>query len=229
MLAFCTRLLCCAAATLALAGCAATNAAMGGNTPKLAQAEARWDYTADGIVLDVSADAALNFYAGQSHTVLLGVYQVAEASSFRQLMADPAATAGTLDSGAAGDGVLSFARYVIAPGTRTIIKLDRAQHAKFIGIGAGYYGLDGDGAMRLFEVPLAMSSRGWVSTTYSAAPSALMLQLRLGAARIVNATQMPLGPEQQRLLEAAAGVQRAPLRLPAPDAAPALPVPTLSR
>lgn len=214
------------AAIAALAGCAATNAAMGGNTSQAAQAGAAWDYGPDGVILDLVADPALNMYAGQSHTVLLGVYQLPDAAPFRQKMTDPAAAAQTLDSGTPDADVISLARYVIVPGKRAIIKLDRAQNAKYVGISVGYFRADAR-TMRVFKVPLAVDKKGWVSSTYKAAPAVLMLQLRLGVDGIIEAKAVDFDAARQSALEKASAEATVPLRLPVAE--PQSPPPTPQR
>lgn len=200
------RWACCIACLLAalyalvLTGCAAANSAMGGNTAKDARAEVSWDFASDGLLLEIDAAENLNLHQGTPHTLLLTVFQMAEDKAFRKLVADREALARALESNQPGSDILLTQRYIVAPGKRTLLSLERAAQAKFIGLVAGYYSLDAAGAARLFEVPLTVSSTGWVSSTYSAQPAQLAVRLQLGAQAIVEATRLnayPPAPAQK--------------------------------
>lgn len=186
-------LLACAFA-VALAGCAAANSAMGGNTAKQARAEVSWGFASDALLLEIDAADELNLYQGAPHTLLLTVFQMAEDKAFRKLIADPVALARALESNQLGSDFVLTQRYIVAPGKRTLLSLDRASEARFIGIVAGYYRLDAASTARLFEVPLAVSSKGWISSTYSAEPAPLAIRLQLGAQGLVEARRLNAYP-----------------------------------
>ncbi len=189
-------------AATTLSGCSTTNSMMGGNTRKQAMAEIAWDFGKDAVMIEVAAETGLNQYAGESHTLLLGIYQMADSAAFYKMIADPAAMAKSMGSGKGGDGFVQFSRYVVTPGQRSILILDRAQNAKFIGIAAGYYHMAGDSSARLFEVPLTISSKGMLSTTYTAAPAPLAVRMTFGADAIVNAERLNHDPSEKKMQEA---------------------------
>lgn len=186
-------LLACAFAVV-LAGCAAANSAMGGNTAKQARAEVSWGFASDALLLEIDAADELNLYQGAPHTLLLTVFQMAEDKAFRKLIADPVALARALESNQPGSDFVLTQRYIVAPGKRTLLSLDRAGEARFIGIVAGYYRLDAASTARLFEVPLAVSSKGWISSTYSAEPAPLAIRLQLGAQGLVETRRLNAYP-----------------------------------
>lgn len=196
-----TALACMLAAVLALPvlqGCAAANSAMGGNTSKQAQADVSWDHARDGVLIEIDAADDLNRYQDAPHTLLLTVFQTADAPAFGKLAADPVQLARALESGQAGAAFVQTTRYVVMPGRRTLLALERAAQARYIGLVAGYYQLDTAGAARLFEVPLTIDSKGWVSTTYSAAPAQLAIRLQLGAQAITDARRLNAYPVPKR-------------------------------
>ena len=216
-------LLACAAAAL-LAGCAAANSAMGGNTAKQAQAEVKWAHASDALLLEIDAAENLNLHQGAPHTLLLTVFQMAEDKPFRQLVADPVALARALESNQSGSDFVLTQRYIVAPGKRTLLSLDRAGEARFVGIVAGYYRLDAAGTARLFEVPLAVRSKGWVSTTYSAEPAPLAIRLQLGAQGIVEARRLnayPAAPAKKAWVPLDGGGRQIELAPAAGEAEPA--------
>lgn len=195
---------CLAAAGLAaaLSGCATANSLMGGNTRKEAMAEIAWSFARGAILVEVEADNRLNEYSGEAHTLVLGVYQMEDSAAFYKLIADTALVGKSLESGKGGEGFVHFARYVVTPGQRSILQLDRAQKAKFVGITAGYYQMEAARSARLFEVPLTVESEGMVSKTYKAAPATLAVRLNFGPDELLNAERLNRDPTEKKTSEA---------------------------
>src|SRR4029079_6990677 len=79
---------------------------------------------------------------------------------------------------------------VVTPGQHSILQLDRAQKAKFVGITAGYYQMEASRGARLCEVPLTVESEGMVSKPYKAAPATLALRLNFGPDELLNAERL---------------------------------------
>jgi predicted component of type VI protein secretion system len=168
---------------------------------KDAKAEVEWPYAKEAILVDMVADIDLNFYSNQPHTLVLGVVQVADAKVFVDWLAKPEAVLKTLVSGKAASEVLKFERYVVSPGKKTALKIDRVQDAKFVGFVAGYYQFNAIQAARLFKIPLNIQTSGIVTTTYKAEPSVLALRLFLGSDRIVNAESLTYDFEKKVVIE----------------------------
>ena len=189
----------CAVLAFLLAGCA-------GGSPdasrKQVMANVNWDFAKDAVMVEVAAEPNLNQYAGESHTLLLGVYQMADPAPFYKTLADPEALAQSLSSEKGGDAYVQFTRYVVAPGQHSILILDRAQKAKYIGLVAGYYKLSGATSARLFQIPLSVSSDGWISTTWSAEPMTLAVRMDFGADGILNADRLNHDPAAKKMQEA---------------------------
>ena len=188
-------------AVFLLGGCAAANSLLGGNSKKQAVAEIAWEFAPNAVLIEIEADNRLNEFAGEAHTLLLGVYQMEDSAAFYKLIADMNLVGKSLESGKPGDGFAHFERYVIKPGQRSILALDRAQKAKFLGITAGYYRMDAAKSARLFQVPLTVESDGLVTTTYKAAPAVLALRLNFGPGELLNAQRLNHDPSQKRLQE----------------------------
>ncbi|WP_176461096.1 type VI secretion system lipoprotein TssJ [Janthinobacterium sp. PC23-8] len=170
-----------------LPGCASVNSMMGGNTREQAFTEVVWDYAKEGIVLDATAQLQLNTYQGEPHTLLLGVYQMADSAVFQKLIADPAALAQSLGGTPGNDVFLQYSHYVVEPGQHVILMIDRVQKARFVGVVAGYYDMLGPASARLFEVPVTYASKGMLSSTWSVVPKPLTVRMTLGPNAIVDA------------------------------------------
>ena len=173
-----------------LAGCSAANSLLGGNSRKQAIGEITWGFAENAVLIEIEADARLNEYSGEAHTLVLGIYQMEDSAGFYKLAADSSLLAKALETGKAGDGFVNFVRYVVNPGQRSIMTVDRAQKTKFVGLVAGYYQMDASKSARLFEIPLTVASEGLLSTTWKAAPAVLALRLNLGPAGVVNAQRL---------------------------------------
>ncbi|MGE4368631.1 MAG: type VI secretion system lipoprotein TssJ [Burkholderiaceae bacterium] len=178
-------------------GCSTVNSAMGGNTQKEAKAEVSWDYGRGAIQIELVANADLNAYFNQAHTVVLGVFQLDDSKTFLKLINDPAALQKALATGDAGKDILHLERFIVNPDKRTILTLDRVQNAKYVGFAAGYYHFDAPSAARLFRIPLNIEKDGLVTTTYKAVPANLALRLYLGRQRIVNAQSLTFDPDKK--------------------------------
>jgi type VI secretion system VasD/TssJ family lipoprotein len=174
---------------------------MGGNSQKEAKAEIEWSYAKEGIWLQLASDDQLNNYENESHTLVMGVYQLSETQSFYKLLADRPQISNDLLTGQTGKQVIQFDRYVLTPGKATVLKLDRAQGAKFIGMIAGYYDFNAVNAARLFRVPVNMQSEGMLSTTYKAEPAVLALRLIFGSTGINNAEVLTYDAEKKTVVE----------------------------
>jgi hypothetical protein len=104
-------------------------------------------------------------------------------------------------SGKAATEVLKFERYVVSPGKKTALKIDRVQEAKFVGFVAGYYQFNELQAARLFKIPLNVRTSGIITTSYKAEPAVLALRLFLGSDRIVNAESLTYDFEKKMVVE----------------------------
>ncbi len=175
---------------LFLAGCSTANSLLGGNSRKEAVGEIAWGFAENAVLIQLEADARLNEFSGEAHTLVLGIYQMEDSAAFYKLAADSGLLAKALETGKGGDGFVNFVRYVVRPGQRSIMTVDRAQKTKFVGLVAGYYQMDASKSARLFEIPLTVASEGLISTTWKAAPAVLALRLNLGPTGVVNAQRL---------------------------------------
>lgn len=185
----------CAAGALVLAAC-------GSAPPKDPLADVTWSYATDAVIFEIVADPGLNQYDGQSHTLLLGIYETGDAQAFRNLAADPNALAATMATGKVPQTFSQFSRFVVAPGQHSYLILDRAQNTRSIGMVAGYAQFGVANAARQFDVPVVTKTSGFIFRTHTKLPGPLVVRLNLGAQGILNAEAQPGGPDAAMLAQA---------------------------
>ena len=191
------RLLLLVLVTLWVAGCSSLGVQTTEQKQKQAKVEVTWPYAKDAILLEVESSPDLNRHANQSHAVVLGVVQLDDEKSFPKILTDTASVVDLLTTGKLSAGVLQMDRYVVNPGERHVVKIDRVQDTRFVGLLAGYYEFEPARAARYFRIPLNMQSSGLIMKDYKAEPSVLALRLVLGSERIVNAVSLTHDPDQQ--------------------------------
>lgn len=177
-----------------LTGCGVTGGSSA-DKQKQAKAEVTWPFAKDGIIIELVSDVNLNFFANRPHTLVLGIAQFEDEKAFPKLLTQPAALVNSMATGNLPTGALHLDRYVVSPDTRILLKLDRVQDAKYVGILAGYYNFEPARSARYFRIPLNLASSGLVFKDYSATPATLALQLRLGPQRIANAVSLTHDPD----------------------------------
>ena len=190
------RLLLLALVTVVVTGCSSLGVQSTEQKQKQAKVEVSWPYAKDGILLEVESSADLNHHANQSHAVVLGVIQLDDEKSFPKMLTDTTAVVDLLTTGKLSAGVLQMDRYVVNPGERHVVNIDRVQNTRFVGLLAGYYEFEPARAARYFRIPLNLQSSGLVIKDYKAEPSVLALRLVLGSQRIVNAVSLTHDPDR---------------------------------
>jgi type VI secretion system VasD/TssJ family lipoprotein len=187
--------------TLLLQSCTLVNSALGGNSTKEARAEISWPFEKDAILVDLVMDHDLNLFNDQAHTLVLGLYQTAEETSFQKILTSAELISNTLTLGANSEGILQLDRYALNPGKRIILKVNRVQGTKYVGVIAGYYNQETATSTRIFRIPLNMESEGWITKSYTAIPSVLAFRLFLGKSGIVNSQPLTYDADKKAVVE----------------------------
>jgi type VI secretion system VasD/TssJ family lipoprotein len=139
-----------------------------------------WQYEHEAIDIHVKADPQLNLYEGLPHTLLMCVYQLKDPNAFNQLTEDDDGLYKLLECSRFDVSVVSSKSEIIHPGQNLTFALDRAEGAKYVAVVAGYYLLQKEGMTRLFDIPVIVEKKGWITRTEIARPGPLSIELRLG-------------------------------------------------
>jgi|GEM_PF-1279455 hypothetical protein len=147
------------------------------------------DYTSDrnGISLKLAAPARLNLVSNLPHTLALAVVQLNSSKAALAL----SKSSPDLDKLLSGipptdNAVLAVDRYVIQPSAADTLTIGRVKDAQVIVIYAGYFNALLDKRVRMYEIPVKISSTGWFKQTYSGSPLPLNLSMNLGETSIVD-------------------------------------------
>lgn len=143
-----------------------------------------WTYQKDAITIHLQADAKLNFDDGVPHTLLVCVYQLKDPNAFNQLAEDTQGIYKLLECSLFDTGVATAKRTIVNPGQDIKMMLDRAEDAKYVAIVAGYYVLQKERMIRLFDIPVEVESRGFIKKTKIQKPGVLNIELQLGPSQI---------------------------------------------
>lgn len=140
------------------------------------------NYEPKGIVINCKADKELNFYDGTSHALMLAVYQLDNINVFNQLAKDLSGTQKLLGLDKSDKSVLGCDRYFVEPGEIKKIEIDRLENAKWLGIVAGYYDLVPVQAIRTYEIPITIETKGvYGFRKTNASMSELTINLYMGS------------------------------------------------
>lgn len=145
-----------------------------------------WTFQKDAISIHLKADAKLNYDDGVPHTLLVCIYQLKDPNAFNQLSEDTDGIYKLLECGLFDAGVATAKRTIVNPGQDIEIVLDRAEDAKYVAIVAGYYVLQKDRMIRLYDIPVEVQTKGFIKRSKSQVPGNLNIELQLGPSQITG-------------------------------------------
>ncbi len=126
-----------------------------------------WVFEDRAIHIHLESPSDLNAISGRPHSVALGVFQLIDPNTFLGLAETKEGALQLLNSGRIDDSVAQFTRIIIQPGEEKVATLPRAQSAKYIAIISGYYGLNIELDVKVFDVPVKAAKRGFVDLALS--------------------------------------------------------------
>ena len=140
-------------------------------------------YEEKAVKIHVTADPQLNLSAGRPHTLLVCVYQLRDPNAFNQFTGDQDGLYQLLECKPFDASVAASKKLFVQPETEMTYNLDRGQGVRYVGVVAGYYLLDKDKMVRLYDIPVVMEKKGF-SGTKKQKLNILKVDLNLGPQRI---------------------------------------------
>jgi type VI secretion system VasD/TssJ family lipoprotein len=146
----------------------------------------QWQYEKEAIKLHLKADPKLNLEGGAPHTLLVCVYQLKDPNAFNQLAGDDDGIYKLLECGLFDSAVATSKRVIARPGQDITLALDRAEGAKYLAVVAGYFTLQKDRMIRLFDIPVVVEKQGFIKRKKIQKPGPLNIELVLGEQQILS-------------------------------------------
>lgn len=139
-----------------------------------------WTFQPEGLRIRYRADPMLNSRDGAAHTLVAAVYQLSTREAFDALAASEDGLRTLLEVKRFDPAVAGQHRIIVQPGAENEIVLDRAEGARWVGIVLGYYSLDPERAVRVFEIGHTVETTGRFRRVKSARVQPLTIDLTLG-------------------------------------------------
>ncbi len=146
----------------------------------------QWVYQKDAIVLDIKSDAKLNLKGNKGHKLAMCLYQLKDPSMFNQLAGNEQGLYKLLECVNFDFSAIACTRVFVDPGKDQKKLVDRAEGAKYVAIIAGYYKLDKDKIIRLYQIPEVYEKYGFLKLKKKKVPGKLELTLNLGPKEIIS-------------------------------------------
>ena len=143
-----------------------------------------YGYEEDAIKIHVKADPQLNLSDGKPHTLLVCIYQLKDPNAFNQLAGDQEGLYRLLECALFDASVVGAKKLIVQPGQNTTFNLDRAQGTAYVGVAAGYYLIERERIVRLYEIPIVIEKKGIVRRTKRLKLATLEINLKLGPQQI---------------------------------------------
>ncbi len=122
-----------------------------------------WGYKPNAVRIQVQARGALNVVNGQSHTLVLGVFQLSDPGKFSVLGSTANGLYQLLSGSQTDKSIVNFQRFIIQQGERKTFVLARAAGAKYVALVAGYNNINPEMDRVIFNVPIHVIPQGFVS------------------------------------------------------------------
>lgn len=126
-----------------------------------------WTYQERAVHIHAAAPADLNAISGRPHSLVLGVFQLSDPNTFRGLSETKEGAVTLLNEGRIDDTIAQFSRTIIHPGEEKTSVLSRAQGAQYIGLISGYFGLNTELDVKIYDIPVKPAKRGFVDIVLS--------------------------------------------------------------
>lgn len=166
------------------------------------------------ITLNITTEPGLNSWNEIASSCTVLVIQAQKASSLNKLLSNPAQLKSLFNGAGAEDDILKVDSYAAMPGQRTTLHIDRSENTRKVAIVAGYYPFPKKQHMAIVGIPVTLTSTGWLTKTWSAQLSPLMLNVTLGGQSITQLTTNS-SPQDVKSRVVSQSVQNSPENVPA--------------
>ena len=146
----------------------------------------QWVYQKEAIILDIKPDAMLNLKGNKGHKLAMCLYQLKDPSMFNQLISNEQGLYKLLECSVFDSSAIACTRIFVDPGKNQKMLIDRAADAKYVAIIAGYYKLEKDKIIKLYQIPEVKEKYGFLKMKKRKVPGKLEIKLNLGPKEIIS-------------------------------------------
>ena len=150
--------------------------------------EVNWDFKTGALQITYQALPELNEYNNSPHTLILMAYQLSEASDFKNYIQSPDGIKRLLNlydpderKTVSLKNLEDLQRFVISPGTKKTLALDRVKDARWIGLVAGYFNSPPEFCSSVLQIPVNRTEKGLIRKKINVRPADLHIHVELGA------------------------------------------------
>ena len=150
--------------------------------------EINWDFKAGAFQITYQASPELNEYNNSPHTLILMAYQLSEASDFKNYIQSPDGIKRLLNlydpderKTVSLKNLEDLRRFVISPGTKKTLALDRVKEARWIGLVAGYFNSRPELCSAVLRIPVKRTEEGLIRKKIKFEPADLHINIELDA------------------------------------------------
>jgi len=136
------------------------------------------------VTLSIEAAPDLNSVNGLANSCAVLILQAKSLAELQEIMADPGRVKPLFISAAGDKNLLQVDRYVMMPGQRSVLHLDRAAGARHIAVLAGYYPQPDAEQMSIVSIPVSLTSTGWWFKSWEAQLAPLSVNVMLDKSRL---------------------------------------------
>jgi type VI secretion system VasD/TssJ family lipoprotein len=159
--------------------------------------EPDYSYQKNGIKIRYTSSEKLNFFNSKPHTLILAVYQLSNKSVFKEITKTNHGIQKILNienfsesNSLKIEGAEKFDYFVISPGEEKIISMDRSENTRWIAVAAGFYNLDPDKVLKIYEIPVSKNEHGLFFKKFSSKAKNLFININLSKFRITKLETM---------------------------------------
>ena len=146
-----------------------------------------WGFQREAIELNLISDQQLNDKNGTPHTLFVCVYQLRNPVSFDRLATDPVGLYKLLECEMFDPSVGTSNRLFVHPGQNQHAVFDRAEGARHVAVVAGYYTIEKERIVRVFDIPVDVEVSGFLSRKKQEKPRHIKIEMTLGPKQILAA------------------------------------------
>ena len=156
------------------------------NPDSKVQKKVHWSFEKKSVTLDISADLDLNLSDKRPHTLVIGIMELQDPNAFLPLIQDPDRAMETLAVGKKRAGILAMWRFIIPPGAHQLLTVDRMNHARYLGVIAGYADYSAKQDIVLRPLPVTVKRTGVIFRSHHYYPARTYASIWLGSRHLLG-------------------------------------------